>query len=501
MPGKKNCPVSATDCPNKREKIIVRKRLAAAVTIALGICSMPFVGAATTGMHAERPFLDSPTESPTPTSSPLPTATPDPTAVPTPSPPPSPTPSPSPTPTPTPTPTFASVAAVSRTSVMAGGSIDLTVDVTSATAATALVDIEVRAPSSTLPTYQVWLDDQSFASQETRAYRVAWDVLADTAPGTYTVKIGVFAPGWQALYNWNDSAATFFVAAPSPTPTPVPTPSPTPAPTPSTPPSPTPSASPTPTPTPSPTPAPAFSALHVRGNQLVNAQGQEVHLHGVNHSGTEYACVQGWGIFDGPTDGPAIPAIKSWGVNAVRVPLNEDCWLAINNAPAEYWGTMYQEAIKDFVGLLHQNGLYALLDLHWSAPGGTLATGQQPMPDLDHSATFWSQVATTFKGNDTVIFELFNEPFPDGNRDTAEAWTCWRGGGTCAEVTFQVAGMQTLVSAVRDAGATNVIALGGARYSNALSQWLTYKPTDPLNNLVAAWHVYEFTPCNNVSCY
>src|SRR5256886_7698357 len=34
-----------------------------------------------------------------------------------------------------------------------------------------------------------------------------------------------------------------------------------------------------------------------------------------------------------------------------------------------------------------------------------------------------------------------------------------------------------------------------------LKKKLTYKPTDPMNNLIAAWHIYEFNPCNTVSCY
>ena len=35
---------------------------------------------------------------------------------------------------------------------------------------------------------------------------------------------------------------------------------------------------------------------------LVDGAGHPVRLLGVNRAGAEYACVQGWGIFDGPTD-------------------------------------------------------------------------------------------------------------------------------------------------------------------------------------------------------
>jgi len=61
--------------------------------------------------------------------------------------------------------------------------------------------------------------------------------------------------------------------------------------------------------------------------------------------------------------------------------------------------------------------------------------------------------------------------------------------------------MQEIVTAIRATGATNVIALGGVQYSNALSQWLTYKPSDSLNNLVAAWHVYNFNVCSTSTCW
>src|SRR5207249_731946 len=184
----------------------------------------------------------------------------------------------------------------------------------------------------------------------------------------------------------------------------------------------------------------APAALHVEGNRLMNATGQPVVMHGVNRQGTEYMCAQGRAIFDGPSDQASIDAIKSWRANAVRVPLNEDCWLGINGVPPEYGGAAYRQAIAEYVGLLEGSGLYAILDLHWAAPGTTLANGPQPMPDADHSPAFWTDVATTFKGNDAVILELFNEPVPDSNQDSDAAWTCWRDGGTCPGVPYEAAG-------------------------------------------------------------
>ena len=81
-------------------------------------------------------------------------------------------------------------------------------------------------------------------------------------------------------------------------------------------------------------PAAAKPWIGVQGNHLVDRSGKTVRLLGVNRSGTEYACPQGWGFFDGPSDTASIRAMKSWHINAVRVPLNEACWLGINGIDA-----------------------------------------------------------------------------------------------------------------------------------------------------------------------
>src|SRR5438309_4937056 len=198
-------------------------------------------------------------------------------------------------------------------------------------------------------------------------------------------------------------------------------------------------------------------ALHVQGTQLVDSTGRVVRLRGVNRSGTEYACAQGWGFFDGPSDSASVQAIVAWKANAVRVPLNETCWLAINGVAPAYSGANYARAISDYVALLNRAGLVVILDLHWSAAGTAIALGQAPMPDRDHTPQLWREVATAYGSNNRVIFDLFNEPLPDNNADTPEAWRCWRDGGTCTGMTFQAAGMQELVDTIRSTGATTVI--------------------------------------------
>ncbi|GAB2591998.1 hypothetical protein GCM10027168_26410 [Streptomyces capparidis] len=260
--------------------------------------------------------------------------------------------------------------------------------------------------------------------------------------------------------------------------------------------------------------AAAAPELQVTGNRLVTESGSAFRPLGVNRSGGEFGCVQNKEIFDGPVDQAAVDAMLTWHVNTVRIPLNEECWLGTENLPASAPSAAeYQQEVEDYVDLLVANGINVILDLHWtwgeySGPGAgcpdVAATCQKPMPNMRHTPTFWSEVATTFKGNDAVIFDLFNEPYPDAANNWADAtaaWTCLRDGGRCAGIGYEVAGMQDLVDAVRDTGATNVIMTGGLEWTNNLSRWLEFKPSDPTGNLMASWHSYNFNACVTTSCW
>lgn len=252
-------------------------------------------------------------------------------------------------------------------------------------------------------------------------------------------------------------------------------------------------------------------ALRVSGNKLVDADGTTRRLLGVNRSGGEFMCVQGYGIWDGPVDDAAVKAIADWKANAVRIPLNEECWLGLSNVKPEYGGANYIAAVKELVARVEAHGMTPVLELHWSygqytgnSAGCTdvHATCQKPMPDMRYSPSFWSSVASTFKDDEAAVFDLFNEPYPDRAAASAtDAWKCWRDGGTCPGISYEVAGMQDLLDSVRATGAKNVIMAGGLAYSNDLGQWTAYKPTDPAGNLAAAYHVYNFNSCASESCW
>jgi hypothetical protein len=239
--------------------------------------------------------------------------------------------------------------------------------------------------------------------------------------------------------------------------------------------------------------------LRVRGNALVDGPraGHVVQLRGVNRSGLEYACIQGWGFFDSPhpdaIDDPAmIAAMKSWDINAVRVPLNEDCWLDINT-PAGFGGDPYRRIVQSYVRALHAAGLYVVLDMHVAAPGSVQSRGIVPMADADHAPAFWRSLAQTFKDDHALIFDLYNEPHDIG-------WGCWLHGCQIAAggglPSYRAAGMQQLVDAVRSTGARQPLLLGGIKWAHDLSEWVAQEPRDARHQLLASAHSYGgLSPC------
>ena len=268
-------------------------------------------------------------------------------------------------------------------------------------------------------------------------------------------------------------------------------------------------------------------SIKVDGNHFVNGDGTTIRLLGVDRTSSEYGCVDGYGYDDGHFDDADAAAVASWHANAVRIPLNEDCWLGINGQPNNSQNPLpnpqltqagYQQEIENYVAALNAHGIYAILDLHWTAPGSQVALEQQPMPDADHSVAFWTSVASAFRNDPAVVFDLFNEPFdptdPKSGSDQhpadAVSWSCWDSGGCSTQgydqngtptSTYPVAGLQQLLDAVRASGATQPVMLGGLDYANDLSGWLAHEPADPLHQEAASFHNYMGKTCDDVSCW
>lgn len=256
-------------------------------------------------------------------------------------------------------------------------------------------------------------------------------------------------------------------------------------------------------PPPPPPPPPVGNlAVSIKGGKFVDASGAVLQLRGVNVSALEFVAAQGWSPGD-PWGGvkPNWAAIASWKANCVRIPLNSQSWLGVNGTDP---GNNYRQTVQQTVADAHAQGFYVILDLHWTAPTTNKALAQQAMPTKDHDIDFWTSLASTFKNDPGVIFELYNEPFQYGDYYSGDPLTSiYVGGGNIikfltggatytAACNSPVASMTDMLAAVRATGATNVVLIGGYDWCSAMDKWLAMAPKDP--QVGAAWHPYPGQP-------
>lgn len=266
------------------------------------------------------------------------------------------------------------------------------------------------------------------------------------------------------------------------------------------------------------TSVPSSTGLKVSGNRLVDDNGNTIKLRGVQYTGAfEWGCSHSPGGDGARLTQTQVNELLSWHINAVRVGIAEDCWLGINGMPYGMTASQYQQHVKAWLDLLHQNHIYTEVSLMYAAPGTTLSTVQNPMPDEDHSPAFWTSIANYLKSEPMTFFGIYGEPHPPFSGENA--WSCWRNGGSnCPSVTdgttgahYAAAGMQELVNDIRNTGASLPLSVGGINWATDLSAWLTNKPTDPQNQLVAEYHQYpgdegcyvagDISVANNSSCW
>ncbi len=233
-----------------------------------------------------------------------------------------------------------------------------------------------------------------------------------------------------------------------------------------------------------------FDAIRVEGATLVDASGDPVRLTGVSQLGLEYACVQGWGVFDGAADNDSAEAMASWGINAVRLPLNDACWLGAEALDPAFSGAAYQQAVGDYVQTLRANGFVVVLSLDWSATpdGGEV---RLPLPHAETAPRFWQSVAEQHGTRPGVMFEVFASP---AQTDPL----CLRDGCEVDGVSF--AGYQQLVDVIRGSGATAPLVLTAPALGFDAQFARTAMPVDPLKQLIVGVKALDGVTCAAQEC-
>jgi endoglucanase len=224
-------------------------------------------------------------------------------------------------------------------------------------------------------------------------------------------------------------------------------------------------------------PSQSAIALSVHGTQLVNGKGQSVTLIGVDHSSFEYSCTG-----DGHFESADYNAMKQWGINAIRIPLSSEFWANHGNTCP-----LYRQLVADAIAKAEAAGLYVIVDLQWDAPFDTpedrLYGGLQcPMPDYNQDVDFWRDIATQYKNDPHILFDLFGEPHDI-------SWSTWYHGGAlvltqksnCALIqsnpvnsrteygSYQAVGMADLAQIVRSLAPKNIIIIPGINWGYDLS--------------------------------
>ncbi len=229
---------------------------------------------------------------------------------------------------------------------------------------------------------------------------------------------------------------------------------------------------------PSPT---APGGYYTSGGTVCTALGAPHLFHGVDRPSLEWN-PQGEYLSDGD-----FALMASWGANVVRIALNQDFWLSSAVLYDSYYATTVQAAVTS----AEKAGMDVILDLHWSDQGdlsvsstaqqGAGYSNQQPMADAN-SVEFWREIATLYKGDGHVLFELYNEPH-------GISWDVWLHGGNAGG--FTAVGMQDLYDAIRGTGANNVVIAGGNSWAYDLSSVGASGVHVDGYNVMYATHPYE----------
>ncbi|GAC1656721.1 MAG: hypothetical protein NVS4B7_00980 [Ktedonobacteraceae bacterium] len=223
----------------------------------------------------------------------------------------------------------------------------------------------------------------------------------------------------------------------------------------------------------------ASKFAHVQGTQIVDGAGKPLYLRGAEIV-SAFTDMGSWkaGVRLSNVLNPTIfkAMVQTWKMNTLRLPLSNWIWAKDSVNYMHQLDTVIQEA--------NTAGLYVVLNLHDDGKAGSPYGDRADLPKTQDQV-FWIAMATHYKANSMVLFDLYNEP-----KDTS--WPMWLNGhATVSGAT--VVGHQNLVNAIRAAGAPQIVIVEpgsagghGKAWSNVGNSLIN----DP--NVIYSLHVYDY---------
>lgn len=175
--------------------------------------------------------------------------------------------------------------------------------------------------------------------------------------------------------------------------------------------------------------------LHTDGNKILDKDGKQVWLTGVNWFGYN----TGTNTFDGLWNSQLAPTIKSiadHGFNLIRVPMSAELILQWKNGeyPKANYNNAYNPVLNDlnslqifdyFLKLAEENGMKVMPDIHsaeTNASGHNVNLWYTDKISVDKFYEALEWMAYRYRNNDTIIaYDLKNEPHgkPDEGKNAA----------------------------------------------------------------------------------
>ncbi|KAI0782331.1 endoglucanase [Abortiporus biennis] len=198
---------------------------------------------------------------------------------------------------------------------------------------------------------------------------------------------------------------------------------------------------------------------------------------GVNESGAEFGNANIPGVLGTDYTWPSPSSIDffmSQGFNTFRIPFLIERLSPPANGLTGSFDQTYLSGLQTIVNYITNKGGFALVDPH-----NFMSYNGAQISSTSDFQTWWKNLATVFKSNSNVVFDLMNEP-----------------NGIPAQTVFNL--MQAAVNGVRSAGATSqLILVEGTSWTGAWT-WTTSSGNsavfgaikDPNNNVAIQMHQY-----------